>query len=327
MNNKFLLSGGITRAFGNLLGHGHGSKFGELAILDWDSKKIETLIKYDSNSDISADMLPSIYFTSATLIDDRLYLCSTTQVFVYDYPSLELVLEINHPWFNDVHHVTCIDNTIYVASTGIDAVLGFDFNGHLVSSQHASNDDLWFRRSSTIDYRKIASTKPHDNHPNFVFELDGQIWATRFEQQDAVNLSNHDETISLGDERVHDGHVVGDYIYFTSVNGHIIKVDKRDRRVVSDYNLNDIDRRGVPLGWCRGVCVEGNIAYIAFSKLRSTKIEDNLRWLKGAIKPGTGSENVLPARISMFDLERGELVDEFVLPPEHMSIIFSVLRV
>lgn len=327
MNNKFLLSGGITRAFGNLLGHGHGSKFGELAILDWDSKKIETLIKYDSNSDISADMLPSIYFTSATLIDDRLYLCSTTQVFVYDYPSLELVLEINHPWFNDVHHVTCIDNTIYVASTGIDAVLGFDFNGHLVSSQHASNDDLWFRRSSTIDYRKIASTKPHDNHPNFVFELDGQIWATRFEQQDAVNLSNHDETISLGDERVHDGHVVGDYIYFTSVNGHIIKVDKRDRRVVSDYNLNDMDRRGVPLGWCRGVCVEGNIAYIAFSKLRSTKIEDNLRWLKGAIKPGAGGENVLPARISMFDLERGELVDEFVLPPEHMSIIFSVLRV
>ena len=176
MSNKFLLSGGITRTFGNMLGHGHVSKFGELAILDWDNKKIETLIKYESNKDFTAEVLPSIYFTSASLIDGRLYLCSTTQVFVYEYPTLDLVLEINHPWFNDVHHVTCINNIIYVASTGIDAVLGFDFNGELVSGQHASNDDLWFRRSSENDYRKIASTKPHDNHPNFVFELDGQVW-------------------------------------------------------------------------------------------------------------------------------------------------------
>ena len=326
MNIKFLLSGGITRSFGNLLGSGHGSKFGELAILDWESKTIETLIKYKTETEFAADILPSIYFTSASLIGDKLYLCSTTQVFVYDYPSLELTLEINHPWFNDVHHVTCIDQIIYVASTGIDAILGFDFNGELVSAQHVANDDLWFRRSSSTDYRKIASTKPHDNHPNFVFELDGNIWATRFNQKDAVNLSNRTETISLSDEPVHDGHVVGEYIYFTSVNGHVIKADKRDRRVIQDYNLNDMDRRGVPLGWCRGVCIEGDIAYVAFSKLRTTKIEKNLRWLKGVMKKEGTSNDMLPTRVAMFDLRQAKLLDEFILPPEHMSIIFSVLR-
>lgn len=327
MNNKFLLSGGITRSFGNFLGTGHGSKFGELAIVDWKTKKIETLIKYKTDAEFAADVLPSIYFTSASLIGDKLFLCSTTQVFVYDYPSLELTLEINHPWFNDVHHVTCIDQIIYVASTGIDAVLGFDFNGDLVSAQHVDNDDLWFRRSSSTDYRKIASTKPHDNHPNFVFELDGQIWATRFKQKDAVNLSNRAETINLSDEMVHDGHVKGEYIYFTSVNGHVIQVDKREKRVIRDYNLNEMDDRGVPLGWCRGVCIEGDIAYVAFSKLRTTKIEENLRWLKAAIKKEGTNYDVLPARVSMFDLKQETLLDEFTVPPEHMSIIFSVLRV
>jgi hypothetical protein len=327
MNNKFLLSGGITRTFGNFLGDGHGSKFGELAILDWDNKNIESLIRYESSKAVSAEVLPSVYFTSATLIDDRLYLCSTTQVFVYAYPSLELKLEINHPWFNDVHHVTCINEVIYVASTGIDAVLGFDFDGELVSSQHVSNDDLWFRRSPDEDYRKIASTKPHDNHPNFIFELDGQVWVTRFEQKDAVNLANREETINLGDERVHDGHLIGDYIYFTSVNGHIIKVDAKDKQVVADYDLNAMDTRGVPLGWCRGVHIEGDVAYIAFSKLRSTKIEDNLRWLKRTIKKGSSSVEALPARIAKFDLARGQLLEEFIIPQEHMSIIFSVLKI
>lgn len=327
INNKFLLSGGITRNFSSFLGSGHGSKFGELAILDWEAKRIETLIKYKSNAEVAADILPSIYFTSASLIGDKLFLGSTTQVFVYEYPRLELVLEINHPWFNDVHHVTCIGQIIYVASTGIDAVLGFDFDGELVSAQHVGNDNLWFRRSASTDYRKIASTKPHDNHPNFVFELDGHIWATRFKQKDAVNLSNHAETISLSDEIVHDGHVVGEHVYFTSVNGHVIQVDKREKRVVKDYDLNEMDRRGVPLGWCRGLCLEGDIAYLAFSKLRSTKIEENLRWLKGVIRKEAAGNDVLPARVSMFDLKRGELLDEFILPPEHMNIIFSVLRV
>ncbi|MFO7891946.1 MAG: hypothetical protein R6V04_16590 [bacterium] len=226
---KLLLTGGITRKFGNLLGAGHGSKYAELARLDWSNKKIDTLIKYKAPRRYCADRVPSVYFTSASLLDDLLYLCSTTQVFVYRYPALELIQEINHPYFNDIHHVTKIRDTIYVASTGIDAVLGFNEKGDLIKAQNTLGKNLWFRRSPDTDYRKIASTKPHDSHPNFVFNIGEDIWVTRFEQKDAVNLNNFNERIEINIERPHDGHVVGEYIYFTTVNGCIVIVNKENK--------------------------------------------------------------------------------------------------
>ena len=326
MANKFILSGGITRAFGNLLGDGHGAKYAELAELNWDKKTIRTLIKYKTPSEYAADILPSIYFTSASIVEDKLFVGSTTQVFVYSYPSIQLVAEINHPWFNDVHHVTYINGIIYVASTGIDAILGFTIKGELVSQCHVSNPNPWYRRSSELDYRKIASTKPHDNHPNFIFELDGNIWATRFEQKDAVNTTDLTETITIGVERVHDGYIDSGSIFFTTVNGHIVEVDCTTRMVINDHDINKIDDRSAPLGWCRGLCVKGNIAYVAFSKLRSTKIEQNLRWIKSVAKGNSQFSEALPARICKIDLGRSQLLDEFILPDSHMSIIFSVLQ-
>jgi len=325
-NNKFILTGGITRQLGNLLGDGHGAKYAELAELDWERKEIKTLVKLKTAEEYAADILPSVYFTASSIVDNKIFICSTTQVFIYEYPSLKLITEINHPWFNDVHHVTFIDGVVYVASTGIDAILGFTLAGELVFNRHVSNKDLWFRRSSDVDFRKIASTKPHDNHPNFVFKLNDDIWATRFEQKDAVNTANFEETIDIGVERVHDGHVIDDKIYFTTVNGHIVVVDAKTRAVIKDYDLNEIDQRNRPLGWCRGLCIEGNIAYVAFSKLRSTKVEENLRWLKSMVKGGNAFEEALPARITKYNLDNGEMLDEFIFPAEHMSIIFSVLR-
>ena len=94
-NNKFILTGGITRQLGNLLGDGHGAKYAELAELDWERKEIKTLVKLKTAEEYAADILPSVYFTASSIVDNKIFICSTTQVFIYEYPSLKLITEIN----------------------------------------------------------------------------------------------------------------------------------------------------------------------------------------------------------------------------------------
>ena len=324
---RLLLSGGISRAFGTVLGHGHRSKYGQLALLDLGNKQLKTLIKHTTPAEYCADVLPSVCFQSASLERNRLYLCSPTQVFVYEYPSLELILEINHPYFNDLHHVARIGDVTYVASTGIDAVLGFDDNGELIEARHVMGMDLWYRRPSNIDYRKIASTKPHDSHPNFVFSIDNDIWVTRFEQKDAINLNNASEKIIIDVERPHDGHVVGSYIYFTTVNGCVVIADRVTKEVSEVIDLNAIDSRGRALGWWRGLAIIDNYAFVGFSRLRTTTIEKNLRWLKSVVGNTRTLVDALPARVALYDLTKRELLDEFNFHEEDMNTIFSIIPV
>ena len=74
-----------------------------------------------------------------------------------------------------------------------------------------------------VDYRKVRTTS-HTTNPNHVFCIRDEIWVTRFEQRDAISLSDPGRRIDIGLERVHDGVVHGDYIYFTTVDGKIVLV-------------------------------------------------------------------------------------------------------
>ncbi len=323
---KFLLTGGIYRQFAGLLAQGHRSKCAELALLDWSDKSYESLLTYRPSKDIAADVLPSVAFTASTLKGDKLYVCAQTEILIYQYPSLELLGSISHRYFNDLHHVTVFDDIIYVAATGIDAVLGFSPDGELVFSKDALGRKMWEERDEAVDYRKIASTKPHSSHPNFVFNLDGDIWVTRFEQKDAVNLSNQKDRIDIGVERPHDGHVVGDYVYFTTVNGCIVVANRFTRKVENIYNLNEIEARGMPLGWCRGLSVIGKYAFVGFTALRSTKFEKNIRWVRAATTGRDVPAEPLPTRVVKYNLESKTFEEEYVLPKNNIGFLFSILE-
>ncbi len=92
----------------------------------------------------------------------------------------------------------------------------------------------WQRFSRDIDYRKVASTKPHQSHPNYAFQLGGDVWVTRLYQRDAVCLTDSGKRINIALELPHDGVVRGKEIYFTLVDGRValanadtLTVDKR----------------------------------------------------------------------------------------------------
>ena len=289
--------------------------------LDTDSGAVRTVLGYESPRDRTPD-LPSHVFKAASWDGDHLLLCTQTEVLVFDPRQERIVETISHPWFNDLHHVARIDGRLHVVSTGLDAVLVMD--GDQVADLHSTTgEDPWQRFDRGRDYRRVATTKPHRCHPNYVFTLDGVPYASRFQQRDALPLGDAPPIPRLHDDPIHDGVVAAGRLWFTVVSGHVVAVDPATRQITERYDLDRIgDERGHPLGWCRGYHRDGDVTYLAFSRLRPTKLKQNLAWLR---KPLGKAPEPRPARVTAYQLEAGRKLASHDLEEHGIASIFSVL--
>jgi hypothetical protein len=291
--------------------------------------RVEPVLAYETPPLHCADDAPSIVFKAATIAGDRAYLCTQTEVLICDFPSFAIRQVISLPCFNDLHHVAVApDGRLFVAVTGLDAVAELAPDGALLNLHSVIEKPVWERFSKATDYRKIATTKPHQSHPNFVFFLDGKPWVTRFVQRDAVPLDGEARAggaFTLGEEGVHDGHVAGGSIYFTAVNGLVLCIDLASgkiRRV--DLNQAQGPYQDRPLGWCRGILpLGGNEAWLGFSRIRYTALRQNIDWIR------RGFRNIdrlppAPTRIARYDLAKNALVDEIDLELAGMNTVFSI---
>jgi len=291
--------------------------------------KVERVLEYRSPPEHCPDDSPSHTFKAATLTADTAYLCTQTEVLLCDLPSFRLRRVISHPCFNDLHHVTpAPDGTLYVAVTGLDAVAQLSPEGELLRLQGALGQDPWERFSPDVDYRKLPTTKPHRSHPNYVFFLDGRPWVTRFEQRDAVPLAGPLEdaapfAIGTGGVGVHDGHLADGYLYFTRVDGRVVRFGLPDRQGEC-FDLHRLTRAdGGPIGWCRGLLPLGSQTWVGFSRIRYTTLRRNLSWLRHGLRPGAFHDQP-PTRIALYDLERSALLDEIDLEAAGMGAVFSL---
>ncbi len=285
------------------------------------------LVEYVSPAEAIPDEQPyAILFKAATLRQGLLYACTQTEVLVYDTATWRRVAYLSHPWFNDVHHVLPRPGgSLLVAVTGLDLVMELDPEGGVLRTWGVLGQDPWQRFDRTVDYRKVPTTKPHASHPNFVFEADGEIWVTRFEQQDAACLTDPRRVIPIGVERPHDGIVLGSRVYFTTVDGHVVIADLAGDRVERVVDLNAIAGSPLALGWCRGLAVldGGRRLVVGFSRLRPTRLRENVRWVKHRLGLRATPGN-LPSRIACFDLEAGRLLWEENLEQHGLSVLFSI---
>jgi hypothetical protein len=283
---------------------------------------VETCLEYVSPPDTCASEDPQILFKSATIAGERLYASTQTEVMVLALPSLEQLAHVSLPCFNDVHHVRPTpDGTLLVANSGLDMALEIEEDGTVVREWSTlDGDEPWTRFSRDVDYRMGISTKPHASHPNYVFYVGDEPWATRFEQQDAISLVDRSRRIDIGLERIHDGYAHGDSIYFTTVDGKVAIASVDSLRVDEVIDLNDIHSEDVLLGWTRSILVDdGLTAWIGFSRIRATKIRENVGWV------ARGFKRVMPTHIARYDLARRELLQEIDLEPAGLSAVFSVL--
>lgn len=225
--------------------------------------------------------------------------------------SGDVLGRFSHPLFNDVHHAIRHESRLYVASSGLDGVV--ITGGDRDHFEGISDPE-------ERDYRSV-STKPHAWHPNHVFAFDGRVWMTRCHPGDAVALGEPARTMDLGPERVHDGLVQGDRVWFTRVDGHLVQSD--GHRITRTIDLNRVVGLAEPLGWCRGLHIVGTTAYVGFTRLRATRFVDRLSWVKGMLA-GRQWRSRLPTRVAAFDLEAERLLHEWVVEPVGLHAVFGI---
>lgn len=323
---SLLMTGGLQRPEAEVMASTSGNHYyrARLSRLDWDSKTETVLLDYETPEGARPEEDPGIRFTAMTLMGDRLYLCTGTEVMVLSWPGLERLHYATHPHFHDIHHAAPMDGGIVVASTGLDMVIRLDGEYEPKEYLNAVSEDVWFRYDPKKDWRKVHTTQPHDAHPNYLFTMNGEPWVTRGYRSDAMRLSDR-WTVTLSDKRVHDGHVVGDYAYFTSVDGKIIVLNTNTLAIDEVIDLMPMEGTDLPLGWCRGLHVDGDVAYVGFTTLRTTKWKDNVEHF---LNSKTGEyTRVLPSRIAAYDLRGRTKLDEYVIPRESIGAVFDIVAV
>lgn len=292
--------------------------------LDLKSGSVRTCVEYKSPPEVRAHEHSSIVFKAGTVVGNTLYACTATEVLIFSLPDFQQTGYVSFPALNDVHHVTpTSDGNLLVANTGLDMVIKFTLQGEVLSEWAVLDEEIWARFSRDIDYRKIDSTKPHQSHPNFVFELNGEPWVTRFKQRDAICLDHRSKRIDIAVQSPHDGSICGDRIYFTTVDGRIVIANARTLQVDEVVDLKLINGTDALLGWCRGILpLDERRIWVGFTRVRKTKFRENVLWVKHVFRPGMTEK---PTHFALYDIVDRRCLQEFDLEPYGMNIVFSVL--
>jgi hypothetical protein len=322
MNSFYVVGGRLRSTVFRRLEEWQSCEQALLIELDPGRNQSKTKIEYVSPPEVCPKDSPAILFKSATLKDNKLYACTSTEVLVYELPSFRLVQYISLPCFNDLHHAYPTQRgTILTVVTGLDMVVEVTATGKLIREWNVLGEDPWARFSRQTDYRLVPTTKPHRSHPNHVFELDSEIWVTRFQQRDAICLTNPGPRIDIAVQTPHDGYVKGDKIYFTTVDGHVVIVNRKTLQVEETVDLNAMSGQSDQiLGWCRGLLpLDERWIWVGFTRVRPTKFVENVAWIRNT------SSRHKPSHIALYDLKLKKCEQEIELEPHGIGIVFSLL--
>jgi hypothetical protein len=294
--------------------------------LDTEAETAKVEVEYHSPRELVASDESSHTFKAATLVGNRLYTCTSTEVLIFELPGFRRIGYVSLPCFNDVHHITPSTNgSLLVADTGLDMVVRTNLSGQVLEQWDVLGEEIWTRFSPDIDYRKVESTKPHRSHPNAVFQLGEEVWVTRFSQRDAICLTKAGKRIAIDVQRPHDGLVRGNRVYFTTVDGRIVIADAGRLQVERIIDLNKIHQANSPhhndlLGWCRGVLpLDERRIWVGFTRVRKTKFIENVLWIKHAFH-----EKERSTHIALYDIADQKCLREIDLERYGMNVIFGI---
>lgn len=293
--------------------------------VDTETATARIRVEYQTPREACPGDQPAGNFHSGALIGDTLYTCTNTEVLIYRTRDFKRLGYISLPCFNDLHHVTpASDGNLLVVSTGLDMVVKITPAGQMVDEWCVIDEAPWSRFSRTVDYRTVVTTRPHRSHPNFAFELEGEIWVTRFEQGDAICLNESRKRIGVDVWRPHDGLVCGERILFTGVEGKIVIVNRRTLRVDQTVDLRKIQDRGKEVlpAWCRGLLpLDDRKVWVGFTRIRQTLLRENVRWVKTVLQEGTIAK---PTHVALFDIVDKQCLKEIDLEPYGMHTVFGI---
>jgi hypothetical protein len=240
---------------------------------------------------------------------------------IFRLPSFEPVCYLTLEVFNDLHHARPSPRgNILVANAGLEMVMEISRQGLILETWNVLGEDPWAAIDRSKDYRLI-STKPHRAHPNYIFCIGDEIWATRFHQGDALCLNDPRKVIPLSRERIHDGIVHDGLVYFTTVTGRILIANPRTLKLEATIDLNAMHEPDTLLGWCRGLAFQDGKIWVGFSRIRPTKFRENVSWVM------RGFKQAMPTHIACYDLARSRCLLEIDVEPMDLGAIYSIFPI
>lgn len=324
LNSFYVVGGRLRSTLFRKLEEWQACEQALLIELDPATNQSKVCVEYVSPPEVCPKDSPTVQFKSATLKDGKLYACTSTEVLIYDVPSFKLTHSISLPCFNDLHHVyPSQGGTILVVVTGLDMVVELTLTGEILHEWSVIGEDTWARFSRQSDYRLVPTTKPHRSHPNHVFEINGDVFVTRFQQRDAICLTRPGLRVDIGVQSPHDGYIAGDKIYFTTVDGHVVIANKETLEVEQTIDLNTMSgQSGQILGWCRGLLpIDERWLWVGFTRVRPTRFIENVAWMKH------GASRHKPTHIALYDLKLRKCECEIELERHGIGVVFSLLPV
>jgi hypothetical protein len=320
------LTGGRQRKL--LLKHEKEQRLYEAALilsLDTATGVAQLEVEYKTPPEARASEKSSNVFKTATLVGNKFYTCTSTEVLIFEVPGFRRVGYVSLPCFNDLHHVTpALDGNLLVANTGLDMVVKLTPQGQVLQEWDVLAGDPWSRFSRKTDYRTIESTKPHQSHPNAVFQLGTDVWVTRLHQKDAICLTRPGMRINIEVQRPHDGLLWCGRLHFTTVDGRIVIANPHSLQVEVIIDLHEIHRtqheEELLLGWCRGILpIDAQRIWVGFTRVRKTRFMENVLWVKQAFK-----DKSKPTHLGLYDIIQRKCIQEIDLEPYGMNVIFGI---
>jgi len=298
----------------------YGARFNKaiIQVIDWDNKTVlEEIEHIPSKENLGADV--STMFKGAMVKGDYYWVVTNTEVLKYNWKTWELEDIYSDKTFNDLHAVLPLDDHIMICNTGLEMIQIFDYKWNLLQEVNLASVPTYERFDRNTDYRTVGTTKPHEVHANHIFELDNEIWVTRG-RHGAARLNDFSAKITMDVGLCHDGLVREDKIYFSTVQGHIMAVDRRTLEIEDDIDINKDSPAGKQIGWTRGLEVVGNKAYLGITKIRGSKFKEYTKWI---VK---GEGILMPSSMLEIDLGTKNIVDTYKMQNYQDAAAYTIIR-
>lgn len=252
-------------------------------------------------------------FGAPSVSGDQAILCTEREVLRVG-PTGSITSRWSDPNMNDLHYACEHDGVTYAVSSGTGAIL---------SLREGRSESIAIDPPDRPPHRDLRGERLRsDSHPNYLWWWNGAPHAT-LGRTGAVRALPDGPSRALSEVVLHDGVVTRDGVWLTRVDGKLILLDPTAGEILRTVTLSPKDGGEEPLGWCRGLLVDGEVAWVGFTRIRATALRRSLAWARGRLR-GKPVATRRPTRLCAFALSTGRCLLEIPLAPVEIDVLMGI---
>jgi hypothetical protein len=301
-----------------------------LRLLDWDTKKTLRDLTYRSPVSTFLERLrqshpervpPNITakckFNGGTFWGNHFYTCTFNEVLRINLADWTIDDYFTRKTFNDLHQTYVDETGIYVCSAGLDLVEQFDFDNNFKACFGLTSVAVWEKHSPNRDYRYEPNIDGRESHPNHLFRYRGRLLVNSPLRRAVEDLVDRTPVVHGFPGMMHDGILRDGRYYWTTVDGKIIIADAEKMAIAEQIDLQPLYEKDEP-GWCRGLEVIGDLAFVGFTRFRKPS---KMQFLKFAVR----GRRILPSHILCYDMKTRRAVADWMFERED-AVVYGIYQ-